>query len=395
MEDKYDELFESSGGSVFKDKSYLDPLKESEEIISREDQEEQIARFLRGIRHNFLPNSLCIHGPPGTGKTFTTKKICEEFSKRKDEFSYVYVNLKDCRTVFSAANQILLELTGEKLESFEGLDTVFDGIFEALSGHEYFAMVLDEVDKVKHDKNYSSSEFFYRLIRGNKKQETGTDLSLFLISNELFEVDLDLDSRVDSALNDDSVLFPPYQSSELSKIIVPRLRKSFKPEALDSEAIKHGLSRMARRSGDVRKALTVFREAGETADKRGLDEVTVECIDENLEEGKKHEILNKLNKLRDQQLLIMHAITSCRDPRTEKTKQPVTSNQVRETYRDMTRGREDLDMSRRMLRQIINDLEGMGLLETWVKAKDEGRAKKIRTTYKPEWTQEAINKLNE
>ncbi len=391
MNTKYDKLFKSKEDTIFKDKSYLDPLKESEEIISRENQDKQIATYLKGINQNYLPPTLSIHGPPGTGKTFTTKKICKEFSKRKKEFNYAYVNLKDCRTIFSAANEILLELTGEKKKSYEGLDGVFQSIFNELKNHKYFVLVLDEIDRVKQDKNYDPNNFFYRLVRGDKKLKTDVTLSLFLISNELIEIDLKLDSRVKSVFTNESIFFPPYRYNELAKIIAPRLKKAIKKEALTKDVVKYGLEKMANRSGDIRKTLTVFREAGETANQENKDKLDKECIDENLEAGEKEIILDKLRSLPLQHFITIDAVTAYINTKTKEVIQPITSEELKESYQEIIKEDEEIGISDRALREIVNDLETMGLIETWIESKEKGRTKKIRTTFKPELVRKAIN----
>lgn len=58
----------------------------------------------------------------------TTRRVCAEFAVRTESFAYKYVNLKECRSLFSAANEIHLELAGEKLGGYNGLDGVFEGI---------------------------------------------------------------------------------------------------------------------------------------------------------------------------------------------------------------------------------------------------------------------------
>ena len=62
----------------------------------------------------------------------TTRRVCQEFAARNDALAVEYVNLKECRTLFSAANEILLELSGERKKAYEGLDGVFEAIWEAL-----------------------------------------------------------------------------------------------------------------------------------------------------------------------------------------------------------------------------------------------------------------------
>ena len=67
--------------------------------------------------------------------------------------------------------------------------------------------------------NYDPNEFFYRLLRGEGKLERGFNLSVFLISNELLEVDLRLDSRVLSAMDSEEVFFGAYSEADLEAAV--------------------------------------------------------------------------------------------------------------------------------------------------------------------------------
>jgi hypothetical protein len=53
-----------------------------------------------------------------------------------DQVAVEHVNLKECRTLFSAANEILFELTGAKKGAYEGVDGVFGSIWAALEAAE-------------------------------------------------------------------------------------------------------------------------------------------------------------------------------------------------------------------------------------------------------------------
>lgn len=46
------------------------------------DQERELATILNGIHKGYLPTTVSIHGPSGTGKTLTTRRICQEFASR-------------------------------------------------------------------------------------------------------------------------------------------------------------------------------------------------------------------------------------------------------------------------------------------------------------------------
>lgn len=81
-DDKYDALFEETApdDSVFVDKRALDPLAEPEEVVARDAQERQLARLLNGVQEGYLPTTVSIYGPPGTGTTLPTRRSCRLFA---------------------------------------------------------------------------------------------------------------------------------------------------------------------------------------------------------------------------------------------------------------------------------------------------------------------------
>ncbi|MDG5820247.1 AAA family ATPase [Natronococcus sp. A-GB7] len=399
---KYDELFDevTADESLFREKGALDPLAEPDEIHARDAQERELASLLAGVHEGYLPPTVTIHGPPGTGKTLSTRRVCQEFASRTDAVAVEYVNLKECRTLFSAANEILFELTGEKKGAYEGLDGVFEGIWDALEGYpEWTVLILDEIDHVQHDSNYEPSDFFYRLLRGEGKLKRGINLSVWLVSNELVEVDLRLDSRVESAMSDEAVFFPPYGSDELATILEPRLERAFRPGAISNDVCAYGIAKAAQRWGDARKALTLFRQAGETASERDLDQVTRECVDANLEETDREATVSKLLDLPINHFLVLMAVTGFDEEKTDaltwaeetSIKQPVTTADVNVFLQSQTFS-DNLDLGERAVRGVVTDLETMGLVETWIDSRGrEGRVKQIKTTFEPQWVRDNID----
>ncbi len=392
---KYDDLFDATAPteSVFADKGALDPLAEAEEIISRDAQEQELATILNGIHENHLPTTVSIYGPPGTGKTTTTRRLCHEFAARNDTVDAEYVNLKECRSLFSVANEILFELTGEKKQAHEGIDGVFEAIWKALETYpEWTILLLDEIDHIQHDSNYDPNEFFYRLLRGEGKLKRGLNLSAWLLSNELLEVDLHLDSRVRSAMSGEKVFFPPYGESELERIMAPRLDRAFRSEALPAEVRSYGLRKAAMRWGDVRKTLTLFRHAGDSANERGLSVLTTDCIETNLDTTERAETVEKLLSLPLHHFRILAAVVGYSNE--GRITQPVTSERVYTAYRRTAANDERL--SPRAVRSIVADLETMGLLESWIESRGrDGRTKLIETTFEPTWVNQARDRILE
>jgi Cdc6-like AAA superfamily ATPase len=64
-------------------------------------------------------------------------------------------------------------------------------------------------------------------------------------------------------------------------------------------------------------------------------------------------------------------------------KQPVTTTEVEATL-------SSLELSTRAIRDVVRDLETMGLVETWVDSRGRGgRVKQIQTAFDPRWAREA------
>lgn len=116
--------------------------------------------------------------------------------------------------------------------------------------------------------------------------------------------------------------------------------------------------------------------------------MTVACIDDNIDGTDKEATIAKLLKLPVQHFFVLLGVTSWTERLSGEIVQPVTTDEVAESYKK-TVG-EDAHISERAIRDIITDLETMGLVETWVQSKgSEGRVKQIETTFEPEWVREA------
>lgn len=381
----YDELFAETAPEhrIFADKSALDPLQTPETVVARDTQQRRLASLLNGIESGYLPATVSIYGPPGTGKTLTTRRLTTEFAARRDDLATEYVNLKECRTLFSAANEILLAVSGETVQAHEGLDGAFEALWDALEAYpEWTVLILDEIDHIAQDSNYDPNDFFYRLLRGEGKLSRDIQLSVWLLSNELLDVDLRLDSRVQSAMSDEQVFFPPYGVALLSEVVGPRVEEAFQDGALPADVRRYGVGKAAHRWGDARKTLTLFRRAGETAVERELSAVTRACIDDNLEATDHEAIRRKLLSLPVQHFFVLRAVTNRVDRRTGETVQPVTTDQIADSYGRMIPSNDQL--GERAIRNVLDDLELMGFIETWIESRGrEGRVKQVETTFEP------------
>ena len=123
----------------------------------------------------YLPTTVSVYGPPGTGKATSTRGLCRAFADRTPEFDVEYVTLEECRTVFSAANELLFALGGEKRGAHEGLDGVFGAIWERLESYpEWTVLLLDEVDHVRYDGSYDPNDIFTDCSAGRGNSNAGS-----------------------------------------------------------------------------------------------------------------------------------------------------------------------------------------------------------------------------
>ncbi len=76
--------------------------------------------LLADVGGGYLPPLVQVCGPPGTGKTSVVRPVATEATAQFADLEAVYVNLKECRSPFAAANQILFQVVGPGPgESFE------------------------------------------------------------------------------------------------------------------------------------------------------------------------------------------------------------------------------------------------------------------------------------
>lgn len=142
--------------------------------------------------------------------------------------------------------------------------------------------------------------------------------------------------------------------------------------------------------GDARKALTLFRHAGETADERGLETVTEDCLTDNLETTEQDAVTAKLTGLPLNHFHVLMGITAYSNSRREEIVQPVTTAQIHDVLQRESIP-DDLQLGERAIREVLTDLETMGLVDTWIDSRGrEGRVKQIETTFDPQWVRDAV-----
>ena len=267
---------------IFKNKAELDHYLIPSDIIGRQNKAKELLRFLLGYKKGYGLNVVSVYGRSGSGKSSLVRKVCEEMTRMESDFEYVYVNLRECQTIFGAANLVLQELGEEKISSAVGLNKCFERIGISIKKRvekvRCFIIVLDEFDSILSDKRNSASNFIYRFLAIQEKfRNKGTILSIITISNNMLS-NYDLDDRVKSRMGNAEVYFDAYDIDEIYRIVKDRASRAFVKGAVSNEVLKECATQSAMEHGDARRAIDLLRFAAELAVSERRRKVTVDDV---------------------------------------------------------------------------------------------------------------------
>ncbi|MFA5364149.1 MAG: AAA family ATPase [Candidatus Bathyarchaeia archaeon] len=366
--------------TVFKDKSVLSPSYVPTRLVCREEEEFKLSNILfLGVKDGFLPPMVRVFGKPGSGKTVVVKRVLEEFSAYTGNvFRYFYVNLKNCRTVFSAGNALLSAVCGQKVPVNLGLDRVFLELWTAVEkmkndGVLFFVFVLDEADSIFLDIHFDASDFFYRIIRASTTipELNEAKICVITITNNLTGLEENLDARVKSSMGSEFIFFSGYTKETLEEILRSRIDDAFEPNQVTDEVLSYCAELAAESGGDARKAIELLKIGGEnTVAKYGkVKKETIRNANKEVENGAIIEVLRSFPMEAEAVtfLLAVYALN------TEKT---VTTMMFYSYYSRMSFGEGVKKLGQRRVLDIINDLEKYGILNTCNVSKGRGGYRK-------------------
>lgn len=281
--------------SIFADKKYLDSLYLPSSIMGRQDQAEQLLRFVESARQGLTVPLISVYGRSGSGKSTVVRFVCSNIG---DIASFAFVNLRKSHTVFGSANLILAELGEADLKSADGINKAADKIGAKIENillaenKKLFLLVLDEYDSIFSDSRGRPSDFVYRLLTLEESlREKGLWLCIVTISNNAM-ADYDLDDRVKSRMGSSEVFFPPYTKDDVKKILVDRAEKAFAVK-VDGKVLDYCASLGSSEHGDARRALELLRYAGELCDGKDLTENNVDMANDQMTEDRVYTIVSQ------------------------------------------------------------------------------------------------------
>ncbi|MBI3638990.1 MAG: AAA family ATPase [Thaumarchaeota archaeon] len=274
-------------GSIFAKKASLDSLSFPSKIIGRKDQAESLIRYLLDYKQGYVVPYVSVYGRSGSGKSVVIRFVCDNI----DGISFSFVNLRQAKTVFGAANLILAELGVSNLKSAQGINLAVDVIGKEIESvlqkakKKLFVLVLDELDVIFYDKRGKPSDFIYKLVvLGENLKKKGFLFCIIGISNNVLS-EYELDDRVKSRIGSSEIFFGPYSKSDVLDILKDRAGEAFSKK-IDANVLEYCAELSSAEHGDARRAIDLLRIAAEIASSGDLEKQHVDRASDELQKDR-------------------------------------------------------------------------------------------------------------
>ena len=359
-----DDIF--GGGEIFRRRELLrvGHVPELDRVVGRDDEITEMGRALGPGTRGGPPDSVVIYGKTGTGKSLVSRCTTREAQRKAGEngatLRYGYVDCSDYTTETQASRELAQQLA-ENIDADHsiprkgvGAATYRDMTWEMLNKHDVdsFVAILDEIDKLEDD------ELLRSLSRAKESGKANCHIGVICISNKV-EYKERLDQRVHSSLQDNELIFNPYDSDQLRAILDNR-REAFQDGVLEEGVIPKTAALAGREHGDARKAVDMLYEAGRLAEKEGLTTVKESHIDAALTKAEVNRVKQLISGSPPHVKYILQALALLTKSRNATT---FRTSEIYEFYQRLV-DREGMDsISQDRVYRLLKEQAFLGLLE--------------------------------
>ncbi len=357
-------IFRTARGEnkIFRDENALLPDYLPEELPGREREVKELVYCIQPASENRQPEHALLYGPPGTGKTTCARYVLKQLSEYSQRPLPIYINCWESPSRFSILSEIANAL-GEMLPR-RGIaaDEILARVFEIAKKDERIPIVvLDEADRLEASDD--GVQILYDLCRAGELHSLKT--AVIAITNDS-ELHTRLDARVRSSFVQHTYNFAPYSVPQLKEILSQRAKKAFFDGSLDSEVVPLCAAVAVKREGDARVAFALLRSAGKAAERENAARVEVKHVRATQAEAiasSASKVVRKLPTLDELDKKIVEKVREAGGKGMESGK----------LYASLSRLSGD-----RALRQRVDRLEKIGILETKSVQSGQGRSRAIR-----------------
>jgi ORC complex protein Cdc6/Orc1 len=290
-----------------------------------------MVKVLSSILRDMRPSNMLIYGKTGTGKTSTTSFVVSMLREAAPEkVSVCYVNCQVYDSLYSILVNMVNAISSDEEDQIPPLGWPQDRIFTELvsrinSRRIYYVIVLDEVDKLIQ-KNGSDALYVILKVLDDSRLARASIIGITNDANFLER----LDPRVRSRMNQESIMFSPYNAQQLKDIISYRLKGLVKEGSIDESALNLCSAIGAQEHGDARKALDLMRISIEIAVRENREKVTDKEVYEardRYEMNVVHAAISSL-PLQSKMVLLSSVVTQ------ELSKRLMITGEIFENYRN-------------------------------------------------------------
>jgi cell division control protein 6 len=362
--------------SVFKNKDALTTNWRPDNILHRDEQIDELASILAPSLKGNDPSNVFLYGSVGTGKTLIVKHVTEQLKTVADDkdidVDIIYINCK-MKKVADTEYRLLAKLAKELGEDVPstGLATeeIYNRFFEGLQEQKGVVVIaLDEIDALVKKVG---DEFLYNLTRINDDLDD-TKVSILGISNDLNFTEY-MDSRVQSSLSEEEIIFPPYNAIELRKILKDRTDKAFVEDTLADGVISKCSALAAQEHGDARRALDLLRVAGELSERSESETVEKEHVDRAQSKIERDRVVETVRSQPKHSKLVLYTILKMTEDEDE-----IATGDVYSEYKGLCEELEISELTQRRVSGLISELDMLGVINAKVISKGRyGRTRQI------------------
>jgi cell division control protein 6 len=389
-----DMLDEEGGASVFTNRDLVEPdtIIDEERIVGRDEQLESVVSFLRPTLQGNRPPNMLLYGPAGTGKSLiigaVTEQIIDLSKSRGEHFGVVSINCQPINTLDQAVYE-LVQTVAQNVGTDVGVPETgvstkrkYRRLYKLISkNYDSVIFIIDEIDLLtgrRTNDEPAYSKLLYQLSRASNTDEIEGRVSVAALTNDPKFME-NIDGRAESSFNPRDVYFPDYDATQLRQILRNR-RDAFRSDALDDDVIPLVAAFAAQSHGDARKAIDLFRGAGDLADERGDRKVREEHVRQSQEEINKDRSLKLVEGLTTQKKISLYA-TATVVRYSEQSGSSVPSPVGFKLYRWITDELDADQMTRETYVKYVKELSTYGLISTSRKSRGRGGGMYMQFTF--------------